>query len=211
MPAKRTILGAVALAACMTMFGCQEPELVNHYFDSGADFSRLKRIAFIELLPVDSDPEHAAEVTVALAQELQSKGLFHVQVISPEHPAYEFLPLDISCGVNMRQLRAFREKLHCDGVIVGELRHFRPYPHMQGGMQLQLSDLRNGTVAWAVEDVWDASSEATRRRGRRYFDGQVRQGYERAEWEVAILSPKAFLRFMAYEAARTLPDPYADR
>ena len=129
----------------------------------------------------------------------------HVEVILRGNPVYESLPLDTAGGVTMRQMKEIRDQLACDGVILGELRHFRPYPHMQGGMQVQLFDLRNGSVVWAVEDVWDASSEATVRRARLYFDRQVRQGYERAEWEIAILSPRAFLRFMAHEAAETLP------
>jgi hypothetical protein len=83
---------------------------------------------------------------------------------------------------------------------------FRPHPRMQMGLSLRLLDLKRGQLAWAVDHVWDTTDKAVEKRIERYFNDQIRSGYEPMDSRLIMISPKAFEKFIAYEVAETLPD-----
>ncbi len=203
----RTALFCLAAAAWS---GCtQHPADIAHYLSSPQDLTRLRRVVFLELAGLDSAPRVAGDMTVALAQAIQARRLFHVDVVSRQDPLCQTLSLDGRAGFTMEQLRDMRRAFKCDGIIIGQVRSFRPHPSMQVGLYLRLMDLRNGRLVWAIDNVWDTREKDTEERIHNFFNKQMRSGYRPIDWRVAMVSPKIFGKFVAFEAAHTLPRPGA--
>jgi len=99
---------------------------------------------------------------------------------------------------------AIRETLKCDGVLVGTVTEFRPYPHMAVGLRLKLLDMRDGQLLWALEQVWDSADKTTRNRMKAYFKAEKGSGFEPLKEQLAAVSPIEFIKFVSYEVGATL-------
>ena len=76
---------------------------------------------------------------------------------------------------------------------------------MQIGLFLNLVDLREGRLIWGVDHIWDTTNRLTERSIERFFVKEMRSGYGPANWRLGLLSPRMFGKFVAHEAAGTLP------
>jgi hypothetical protein len=101
--------------------------------------------------------------------------------------------------------------LACDAILVGAVTQFEPYPHMQGGLYLRLVDVRTGRLIWSVDHVWDTADEKVRKRIQAFFEHELGKTDDPLKWRLATVSTQAFDRFVAYEAAGTLPALTAER
>ena len=197
----RTVLFCLGAAAWS---GCAQRPAIAHYLSSPEDLTKMRRVIFLELAGLDSAPGVAGEMTVALSHAIQARRLFHVDVVSRQDPLCQTLSLDGRAGFTMEQLRDMRRAFKCDGIIIGQVRNFRPHPSMQIGLYLRLMDLRNGRLVWAIDNVWDTREKHTEQRIRTFFNKEMRSGYRPINWRVAMVSPKIFGKFVAFEAAHTL-------
>ena len=66
-------------------------------------------------------------------------------------------------------------------------------------------DLQEGKIIWALEEVWDSTDKATEQRMQKFFENQMRSGYQPMNWQVLETSPRYFNKFVAYEITQTLP------
>lgn len=186
--------------------GCRQDGRTLQHISYPAVVLGLSRVAFVELAERNSYPGVAGDMTVALCHAVQARGLFGLKIIDRQDPICETVSLDGHDGFTLEQLRELRETFKCDGILLGSMSDFRPYPRMQLGLSLRLLDLKRGRLAWAVDHVWDTTDKAVEKRIKRYFNDQVRSGYEPMDWRIVMISPKAFEKFIAYEVAETLPD-----
>ena len=190
------------------MTGCEEPAQpgINYFLGRPEDLFKVDRVVFIELSGQDDYPGTAEDMTVVLSQAIQARRLFHVDVVRKPDPIIETLSLDGQAGFTMAQLRDMRRAFRCDAVLVGEVRNFCPHPRMRMGLYLRLLDVKNGRLLWGVDDVWDTTESGTEKRLKKFFDDQMRSGYEPMNWQLAMISPRAFEKFVAFEVAGSLPD-----
>jgi len=104
----------------------------------------------------------------------------------------------------LEQILAIREALKCDGILLGTVTEFRPYPHMAVGLRLKLLDLRDGQLLWALEQIWDSADKTTEKRIKSYFKSEKRTGFAPLHEELVAVSPLEFIKFVSYEMAGTL-------
>jgi hypothetical protein len=145
-------------------------------------------------------------MTVALAQAIQSRRLFHVKVLGPCAACPDAAAPNYPEALTLEQLHDLRRRLHCDAVLLGRVHSFRPHPATRVGLFLRLLDVNNGRLVWAVDHVWDTTDAETECRIERFFRQRMRSGYEPMEWQLAMISPRVFAKFVAHEVAATLPD-----
>lgn len=200
------ILVGVGLLAA----GCAEqgPPLanINSYLRSTGSVMRLHRVVFISLDDLRGPPQIAEGMSEALVGAIQARRLFHIDRIDPTDRECELLPLSIREPYSMKQLAQIRKALNCDAVIFGAVSHFQTHPRMQIGVYVRLMDLRNGNLIWSVDQIWDSTEKQTEQRIEYFFDREMRSGYDPVQWRLTFMSPKVFQKFIAYEAANTLPD-----
>ncbi|MCK4626685.1 MAG: hypothetical protein KAV00_15330, partial [Phycisphaerae bacterium] len=176
------------------------------YLSSPEHLGRINRVVFVQLTGRDSCPGIAEDMTVALSHAIGARRLFRMDVVTRDDPRCKTLSLDGWAGFTIKQLRDMRETFQCDAILLGAIRDFRPHPRMQMGLDLRLMDLRDGRLVWGIDHVWDTTDKAITRRVKRFFNSRMRDGYEPMNWQLAMISPKVFEKFVAFEVVETLPE-----
>ena len=161
-------------------------------------------MAIVELENDSSYPDISADITGSLFRALQKRQVFGLTIIRRDDPSWRSLQLDGASTYDLDQIMAIRKTLRCDGVLVGTVTEYRPYPHMAVGLRLKLLDMRDGQLLWALEQVWDSSDKTTKARTKNYYKAEKGTGFEPLNEQLATVSPIEYLKFVSYEVAETL-------
>ncbi|OHB62238.1 MAG: hypothetical protein A2168_02240 [Planctomycetes bacterium RBG_13_50_24] len=196
------LLLAVILSGCRT-HTASAPVSDYYYLNPNNKLSTIGRVAIVELDNDSSYPEISADITQALYQALQKRQVFGLTVVRQHDPSWRSLQLDRDSTYNLEKLSAIRETLRCDGVLLGTVTEYRPYPHMAVGLRLKLLDLRDGQLQWALEQIWDSADKTTEKHIKSYFKSEKRSGFAPLHEKLAAVSPLEFIKFVSYEVAGT--------
>jgi hypothetical protein len=200
-------LGLPAMFAILLACSCesdQEDAMANSYYLSPQkDLRRLGRVALVEMDSTSSYPEIAAAVTDALFLEAQKKQAFGVMVVHRNDAAWQTLQENLDSLQGLRQLETARETLNCNGLLLGTVTRYEPYPHMVIGLRLKLLDLADGQLLWGLEQVWDGSDRSIQKRIKAYLKEDRQTVNSPLREELVVVSPLNFCKFVAYEVART--------
>jgi hypothetical protein len=197
------LLLAVLLPGCGA-HRASTPAADYSYLNPNKKPTAVGRVAIVELDNDSSYPQISTDVTGALFQALQKKQLFGLTVVHRHDPSWRSLQLDGNSTYTLKQILAIHETLKCDGVLLGTITEFGPYPHMAVGLRLKLLDLRDGQLLWALEQVWDSADKTTEKRIKAYFKSEKRSGFAPLHEQLAAVSPLEFIKFVSYEVAATL-------
>ncbi len=175
-----------------------------YYLSPNKDLRQLGRIALVQMNSDSEPPEIAAALTDALFVEIQKKQIFGVMAVRQDDPAWRDLQENLDSLQGLRQLETVRTALGCNGLLVGTVTGYRPYPHMVVGLRLKLLDLTDGQLLWATEQVWDSSDRTIQKRIQAYSRESRKTGQASLREELVVVSPLSFSKFVAYEVAGTL-------
>lgn len=199
-------LAPVLLCGCKS--GAEDAAMQNAFFlTETKDLGALGRVALVELDNTSDYPQIAAEVTQALYLETQKQQLFSVALFRRDDPAWRSLQDNLSSLEAMRKLQAIRETLRSNGLLLGTITEYQPYPHMVIGLRLTLMDLTDGQPLWGLEQIWDSADKSIQKRVKKYFHEQLRSGHAPLNEELVVVSSLNFCKFVAYEVAATLQRP----
>ena len=203
---KLLLLLAVLSSGCTIygVFGASAPAADYYYLNPDKRLATIGRVAIVELNNDSSYPQISTDITEALFQALQKKQVFGLTVVGQHDASWRSLQLDFDSTYTLDQIMAIRETLKCDGILIGTITEFRPYPHMAVGLRLKLLDLRDGQLLWALEQVWDNADKTTESRIKSYFKAQKRSGFASLREQLAAVSSLEFIKFVSYEVAETL-------
>jgi hypothetical protein len=177
----------------------------SHFFlNSHKNLSEVGRIVLVELTNDSAYPQISADITEALYQAMQKKQLFGITVIRQSDPAWQNLQLDLKTAYTLEQLSGIRRTLKCGAVLRGTVTGFEPFPHLVIGLRLELIDLTDGQLLWALEQVWDATDKSTQERVKDYYKRHILPGSESLQEGLGTVSSLKFVRFVAFETAETL-------
>jgi len=205
----RRCFNLVLCTLTIFMFGCHapqtpEPERNYFYINPNKKPDSVGRVVLVELQNESSYPQISADIAEALFQALQKKQVFGLTVIGKNEPAWRSLQLEEGSTFDLNQMLTIRDTLQCDGLLVGTISEFRPYPHMAIGLRLKLLDLSDGQLLWALEQVWDSTDKMTHERITNYFKSIKGSGLTPMHEQLATVSPLEFIKFVSYEVAETL-------
>jgi len=176
-----------------------------YYLNPEKELSLVGRVAIIELNNNSNYPQITTDVTDSLFQAMQKKQLFGISIVRQTDQAWRGLQLEAGATYTTEQLSAIRKTLKCDAVLLGDITGYQPFPHMTIGLRLKLIDLKDGQLIWALEQVWDSTDKTTESRMKRYYENQLQPGLPALQKQLMGVSPIEFMKFVAFEAAETLP------
>ncbi len=196
---------ALSVLAC----GCKSPNANNgmansYYLNPHKDLATLGRVALVELDNNSGYPTVSADLTEALFVALQKKQIFGLSVVHQDDPAWRGLQENLDSLQALKQLLAMRDALKCNGLLVGTVTQYQPYPRMAVGLRLKLLDLTDGQLLWGLEQVWDSADADIRQRIRQYSSDELRSGWTTLQDEMVVISSLKFGKFIAHEVAETL-------
>ena len=202
-------LKTVFLLLPVLLSGCgfnttYKPVANYYYLNPNKDLSTIGRTALVELANDSSFPQTGTDVTEALFQALQKKHFFGLTVVRQNNPAWRNLQLDMNTAYTLEQLSAIRTALKCDAVLKGTVTVFEPFPHMIIGLRLELIDLADGELLWALEQIWDTTDKITEDRIKNYYKRHDFLGTATLREKLGPVSSLKFIKFVAYETAKTL-------
>jgi hypothetical protein len=157
----------------------------SFYLNPYQDLGDLGRVALVELDNNSGHPQISADLTEALFVALQKKQIFGLTIVHQDNPDWKGLQANLDSLQALRQLLVMREALKCNGILVGTVTEYTPYPHMSIGLRLKLLDLTDGQLLWGLEQVWDSSDHGIQKRIRRYFKDDLRSGCAKSWWSSA--------------------------
>jgi hypothetical protein len=198
-----TLAIVVILPSC-TPNQAFEPAANYYYHNPNKDLTTIGRVAVVELNNDSGYPEMSSEITEALFQALQKQQVFSLTIIRQHDSSWRNLQLEAESTYTLDQMQSIRKVLKCNGVLFGTITEFRPYPHMVIGLRLKLLDLRDGSLLWALEQIWDIDDKKTEHRIRKYYQSQKRMDSVSLKDHLVSVSPLEFIKFVCYEAAKTL-------
>jgi hypothetical protein len=203
-----SVLCSLSWVLLFLVCGCaqdrqDDPMAGSYYLSPYKDLHRLGRVALLALGEVPNDAEIAGIVTDALFLETQKRQVFGVMRVRPEDPAWQNLPEHPDAAGTLRQWETARRSLHCNGLLVGTVSRYEPYPHMVLGLRLKLFDLVDGQLLWGLEQVWDASDRSIQKRIKAFLREDRKTGHSSLREELVVVSPLTFSKFVAYEVAGT--------
>ena len=178
----------------------------SFYLDPHKDLDELGRVALVELDNLAAYPEISKDVTEALFRATQKKQVFGVTVIRQDNPAWRSFMENFDSLEALQQLQTMRETLKCNGLLLGSVTEYQPYPHMAIGLRLKLLDLTDGQLLWGLEQVWDCADKSIQKRIQGYFKRELRPGYAPLREELVTISSLNFCKFVAYEVAQTFSE-----
>jgi len=176
-----------------------------YYLNPDKHLSAIGKVGIIELENHSTYPQVAPDVTEAISQALQKKQVFSLTVISKNDRIWRGLEPDLNSTYRLEDLSEIRKATSCNAILVGSVTEFEPFPHMTIGLRLKLVDLTDGQLLWAFEQIWDTADKTTQNRMRRYFRSQTDSDCSHSKAHLLTVSPIRFIKFVAYEAAQTLP------
>ena len=197
------LLLMVVLSGC-NFYAAHEPAANYYYLNQDKNLSSIGRTALIELANNSVFPRISTSITEALYQALQKKQFFGLTVIRQSNPVYRKLQMEPGSVYTLEQLSAMRKTLNCDAVLIGTVTEFAPFPHMTIGLRLELIDLADGRLLWALEQIWDATDKATQDRIKKYYSRHNFLGSVTLQEKLGTVSSLRFVKFVAYETAETL-------
>ena len=175
-----------------------------YYQNPNKNISEIGRIAIVELQNDSSYPEVSNDITEALFQSVQKRQVFGLTVVRQRDPLWKSLQLEPDTTYSLEQMAAVRQTLKCDGVLIGTITEYKPYPHTAIGLRLKLIDLTEGELLWAVEQVWNSSDKITEQKIKNYLK-ETKSSYSKNSSErITAISPLEFMRYISYEIAQTL-------
>lgn len=203
------LLSALALGPiCGCESGRDNSGMANAYFlDRNKDLGALGRVALVEMDNLSGYPQISAEMTDAFYLEIQKQQIFGLVVVRQDDPAWRSLQENVDSLQAMRQLAVMRESLRSNGLLLGTITQYQPYPHMVISLRLKLLDLTDGQLVWGVEQVWDSTDKAVQKRIQKYYKQQLRSEHTPLSEELVVVSSLNFCKFVANEVASTLRRP----
>jgi len=176
----------------------------SYYLNPHRDLHSLGRVALVELDNNSGYPKISTDFTEALFVALQKKQLFGLSAVHQDDPAWRGLQENLDSLQALKQLLAMRDTLKCNGLLVGTVTEYQPYPRMVVGLRLKLLDLTDGQLLWGLEQVWDSADASIGHRIRQYSKEELRVGSASLQDEMVVISSLKFGKFIAYEVAETL-------
>lgn len=191
------------------VYGCKSAGTINehakyYYQNPSKDLSNMGRIAIVELQNDSSYPQMSSDITEALFQSLQKKQVFGLTIVRQRDPLWKSLQLEPDTTYTLEQMASVRQTLKCDGVLIGTITEFEPYPHTAVGLRLKLIDLTSGELLWAIEQVWNSSDKVTEKRIKKYLAETKSSAANDSNERIAAISPLEFMKYVSYEVAQTL-------
>lgn len=198
------LLQFILLSGCVR-YVMNESAPNSYYLNPSKNLKRVGRVALVELKNNSSVHQISPEITDSLFQELQKRQIFGVTRIRQDDPAWRSLQLESGMDYTFEELAQIRKTLKSDAIFMGKITSFEPYPHMAVGLRLQLIDLADGQLIWALEQVWDTTDKTIQSRIESYYNPRrLILDDENLSGQLGSVSSLKFFKFVSYEITETL-------
>ncbi len=181
-----------------------EPMEGAYYRDPKVNLNQLGTVALVELDNKTEYPAFSRDVTDAILVAIQKQQRFTIKLIRQDEQVWRSIAVRPDNIMDPQVSATIRRSLGQNGLMLGEVTEYKPFPHLRIGLRMRLFDLRSSRLVWAVDQIWDASDRSTGSRIKEFLYSQTRASRGSMAEQLTSISTISFLRFVAFEVAQTL-------
>lgn len=165
----------------------------------------VRRVGLVPFTGNGLTGEEACELQTTFFTELSRRADFEIVPLTPndleEIPGSE----PFRAGwIRPRTIIDLSRRFRLDAILIGTMTERQVFTPQRFGAQVDMIASETGVPIWSSIVHIDASDERVRYGMERWFDTS-RATYKTGEtWELALLSPRRFAQYAAYEVARGL-------
>ena len=200
---------ALTLLAAAGASGCVGPHTVPPMGAAqiASDFESytIQRVGFVPFQALHSArlaPQEVGSIETSFHAEFASGTPYDIIPLRAQDLAEIMPPEPFRRGwYPPEAIVALRDRYRLDAVLIGSVTARRVNPPMVLGAQIDLVSCETGQTIWSSDILLDASHEATR---DALFVWAERELGEKHAASIALLSPRRFAHFAAFQMARML-------
>lgn len=170
----------------------------------------IRRVGFLPIPRSRTDANQAAgadSLEPIMLVEVNKQHRFEVVPVSAER--LQALTGSGAWGTDDRLPADFFERVHeatgCDAVIFCSLTVFQAYPPLRVGWKSRLVDCQQHRTWWAVDEVFDAGSEAVAAATVDFANSELNPPDAAVDATAVLTSPRRFGQYTANAIVKTLP------
>ena len=211
-PSLFILFSLLMTTGCRIPFFSSRYEPVQHEllsFHTTAEATALRRVAVLPFNRADGVGRSAGAMDESMTAALRELGLHEVLTVSvAERDAILKRDVIRSNRITTDELLALRDRLKCDGVLIGRIEQFSSYDPLAIGITADLVSCLDGSVVWSATGHFDGSRSDVQREIE-YWYGRAVSSNNIAGWKQTLESPKLFTRYVAERMALSIPVPIA--
>jgi hypothetical protein len=193
--------------------GCRLPDVTpppvpvaTSFSQPASDGRELMRVVVPPFQDQTGSPQQAEDVRIALVRALEKRQRFELIQVG-EHELREFLPAGtFESGVISRDtLLVAARRYRADGVLFGNLTHYRPYEPIVLGLAVELATVGTGEVVWSATGLYDAATCDVTQDVHNFNNKQLACTASLEGWRIILMSPSRFTEYACSRMADTLP------
>ncbi len=205
---------AAALVAGVLLAGCMSQEMAlrvlgkkyhteNFYLSPDPADTALKKVILVPFYNETNIGEAATEITQTFRVELEK--LHRFEIVTAGQFEKDLIAQNVFATGKFSQTDLYMvcRSLNAQGVIFGTVKQYRPYRPLLLGAKAFLVRAETGKVAWAVDDVFDATRKEVCNGAILYFYKKI-EPPDDEQSRVALSSMKYFAAYVCHELVRSL-------
>lgn len=199
------ILRPLLLAAlCQACTSPPRPVPTNHFKADPADLATVRRVMVLPFSQPSGRGADGMQIRDVFLQELTKLQRFEVVPLPESASEHAEIHRDLTRGkLSTNALVALSERYNIDGVLIGTVTAYRPYPPMRLGMRTRIVSLHSGQTVWAAEGLYDANDARTVEDLRHYAATFATAEASLHGWELNMIAPTKYAAYVAHRLAAT--------
>ena len=167
---------------------------------------RLERVGLIPIDGEGSTPEQESVLQATFYSELSRSTDFEIVVLDKDDLAEVPTSDPVRRGwYNTRTILGVSERFKLDALLIGTVTDLQTFHPQRISVQFDLVSAETGLTLWSSSLHLDAGNQSVREGLEAFYSLGEGESAESGEpWELALLSPRRFARFAAWQIARLL-------
>jgi hypothetical protein len=172
---------------------------VNHFLSDPRDFDTVRRVMVLPFHESYGVHANSPQVREAFVNELAKLGRFEVVPLPDRASEHEDINDSLTRGrLSTDALVTLSTRYQVDGVLIGSITSYRPYPPINLGLRLQLISLHSGRTVWAADGLYDSNDALILEDLQHYAGSFAAAEASMHGWELNLLAPRKYAAYVAH-------------
>lgn len=167
---------------------------------------QLQRVGLIPLGGQRLAPEQASVLQSTFYSELSRSTSFEIVMLDADDLAEVPTSDPVRRGwYNPRTILGVSERFQLDGLLIGTITDLQTFHPQRLSVQFDLVSAETGQALWSSTVHLDAGDQAVRQGLEAFYSfGEGESASSEEPWQLALMSPRRFARFAAWQVSRLL-------
>ncbi len=200
------LVGLLALGGCSSLVQQRIEHFATGRVASDFDSYSIHRVGLLPIIGRSMDQAHAELLQSAFFVELSKQSTFDIVPLSERDlEEIDHTESYVRGVYEPKMVIDLARRFHFDAIFVGTVVDYQFYTPQSISVELELVAAETGAAIWASEVHLDASAPRVRKSLEAFYqEGGAGETENGDGWRLALISPRLFSQFAAWQVARLL-------